>query len=129
MFTWPFSRFGKIIVITLSILLLTMPVLAQQATDECQRGKQDGKADGKSAGSALWILAGFGCGCIGVGGAVLIVPSARPERLVGKSQDYILCYQKAYKGAAQGKQAAYAAIGWAAWIVVYAAFILPNQDD
>jgi hypothetical protein len=129
MFSWPFSRFGKTIVLALSILLLTMPVLAQQVTDDCLRAKQDGKTDGKAAGNALWLLAGFGCGCIGLGAALIFTPSPHTERLVGKSSDYVLCYTQSFKSAARGKQAAYAAVGWGIWIIVYAAFILPSESD
>lgn len=89
--------------------------------------EEEGKEDGKKAASPLWILAGLGCGCFGVVGAALFPPSPPAERLAGRSADEVECYIRAFKSGARGKNAVYAATGWAVWIFIYVVAILPNE--
>ena len=128
MFFKGFLDYCKPIAILLSFLLLATPVLAQMGSDDCSLGKADGKADGKTKASPAWVLAGIGCGCIGVGAAYLIPPSVPVDRMVGKSVNYAMCYEKEFKKSAGTKQAGYAAIGWVIWILIYVTLILPEED-
>jgi hypothetical protein len=117
------------VAILMAFLLMAMPVMAQVGFSDCEQGKIEGKVDGKAKSSPAWILAGLGFGCIGVGAAYLIKPSMPADRLVGKSPEYAMCYESAFKSASGAKQAGYAAIGWVIWILIFVTLILPNEDD
>jgi len=72
----------------------------------------DAAADAeRDVNKILWL----GCGLItlylGVGAAYFIVPSAKQERIVGKSFDYVWAYTKAYKSKSRSLQTRYALIG------------------
>jgi hypothetical protein len=41
----------------------------------------------------------------------------------------VICYTDAYKDAGRNKQAVYAAIGWAIWIVIYLAALSASDSD
>lgn len=124
-----FLDYTRPVAILLAFLLLAMPVMAQVGSDECTQGKIDGKRDGKAKASPAWVLAGLGCGCLGVGAAYLIPPSIPVDQLVGKSPDYTVCYEKQFKSSAGAKQAGYAAIGWVVWIIIWFTLIYPELDD
>ena len=57
----------------------------------------------------------LGCGCIGtaigVGAAYLMVPAPRPDRLMGKSPEYIWAYTSVYRSKARSIQTKLAFIG------------------
>ncbi|MCF7911334.1 MAG: hypothetical protein K9M99_02310 [Candidatus Cloacimonetes bacterium] len=120
---------SKVVSLILALLLFSMPVilkaqlLEEQAKDQQSaeqtyaQGQLDGKRDAK--GNPLWILAGCGCGLFGVLGAILIKPNPPAQKLIGKSNDYVLGYTEAYKKAASGKNTGYAFGGWAAYLIAY----------
>jgi hypothetical protein len=89
-------------------VFFVMPALAQ---NDCAQGRMDGEAAAK--GNAVWILAGFGCGLLGVGAAYLIPPEPPAGDLVGKSPEYVSCYTDAYKSKGRMKNAGNACAGWA----------------
>ena len=128
MFLRSFLNCTKPVAVLLALLLLAMPLMAQTGLDDCAQGKIDGKQDGKAKASPAWILAGLGCGCLGVGAAYLITPSVPVDKLVGKSPDYTMCYEKQFKRTAGGKQAGYAVVGWIIWILIYVTLIMPEMD-
>ncbi|MCK4510640.1 hypothetical protein KAW64_02825 [bacterium] len=101
------------------VLVIPAVVFAQieeSTAVECMQGKTDGERDGK--GNAAWILGGIGCGIIGVGAAYFSKPNPDASVLLGKSPEYVLCYTEAYQSKAKGKNAGYAAIGWAISLVI-----------
>ena len=120
--------FFKLTAVCTAYLFLSVSVFADNLGEEYNDCHQLGKSDGKDAASGLWLIAGLGCGCIGVGAAYVFTPSPPADRLVGKSYDYIHCYTKAYKSAARASNMIYAAIGWAVWITIYLAVILPSES-
>jgi len=124
-----FMSFCKPVCFLMAFLLMAMPVMGQMGSSDCQQGKIDGKEDGKSKASPAWFLAGLGCGCIGVGGAYLIRPSLPADKIMGKSSEYIVCYEQEFKSSAAAKQAGYALVGWVIWILIYVTLILPSADD
>lgn len=129
MFFRAILNYSKPVAFLLAFLLLSMPVMAQMGSSDCTQAKIDGKADGKSKASPAWFLAGLGCGCLGVGAAFLIKPSVPSDKIMGKSAEYIVCYEQEYKKAAAGKQAGYALVGWIVWILIYTIAILPSSDS
>lgn len=70
----------------------------------------------------------FGCGCtflyLGVGAALIAVPSPKQDRFMGKSQDYIWSYTKQYKKTRRGQQTKWAAIGCATTTVMLGGLII-----
>ena len=110
----------KIVLLILVLAMVLTPLLAQEFDDYAQ-GKIAGEADGK--GSALWLLAGAGCGVFGFGAALLTAPNPPTQALVGKSSNYVLGYTEGYKKKAKGQNVLYAGIGWVAWIVIYLAAV------
>ena len=109
----------KGIALTLAILIIATPLLAQQTMDDYVQGKLDGERDSK--GNPLWILAGVGCGVFGVGAAYFIKPSPPAHALVGKASGYVMGYTEGYQKKSRNKNAGYACAGWAAWIIFYLA--------
>ena len=73
----------KLACVVLSLAILAVPLLAQDQTNDFVQGRMDGEMDGKSDANVIWIVAGIGCGCIGVGAAYLFTPSAPAAKLVG----------------------------------------------
>lgn len=114
----------KVLVLPLVSILLTLPVIAQKASDEYLQGKRDGEMDAK--GNPVWFVGGLVCGlfavlyCLGIES-----PTPPSSALVGKSSDYVLGYTEGYRSKTRQKDAVYAAAGWAAGLVIYAALILP----
>jgi hypothetical protein len=106
---------GTLAVVLLSSIL-AFPVAAQEAGSpgpssapsgsDCTAGVADGSRDGE--GSLWWVLAGAGCGIIGVGAAYLVKPSPPMAKVMGKPADYVKCYTEAYKKKAGHENTQYA---------------------
>lgn len=118
----------KALALTLVILIIATPLIAQQTVNDYLQGKADGERDGSAAANPLWIVAGLGCGILGVGAAYFITPSAPVERLVGKSPEYVAGYSEAYKNSARNRQTLYACAGWLSWVLIYLV-ILSMQES
>jgi hypothetical protein len=111
----------KPVSLTLILLLLFVPLLAQQgeSANDFLQGKADGEMDAR--GNPLWILGGVLCGIFGVAGAYFIKPSPPTEALIGKSAEYVMGYTEGYQNKGRNKNAGYACGGWAISIVIIAA--------
>jgi len=105
----------KSFLIMLVLTLVATPLLAESGKGYAQ-GRLDGEADAE--GNGLWVLAGIGCGVLGVLGALLIKPAAPTENLIGKDSDYILGYTDGYQKKAVKKNTTFAAVGCVAWSIV-----------
>lgn len=98
----------------LSLLFLTLVfsthqrALAQTSPDICTQAAIDAKSDVKSW---LWIGAGCVFNLLGVGAAYLYKPVPPPERLLGKSPEYVDSYTECYTKQARRSQADKAWIG------------------
>ncbi len=120
----------KVIALMMSCIMLSVALTPGIATAQtCEEGKWAGEEDGNAAGSPAWILAGIGCGCLGVAGAALIVGQAPVENFIGQSPEFIACYMDSYKKARRERQITYSIIGWGIWMVIYFAAIYPDTKD
>ena len=63
----------------------------------------------------VWYGAGFFFGVFGVGAAYVLTPSVPPERLLGKSAEYLIYYTNAYRGVVKGKRTEQATVGCIIW--------------
>jgi hypothetical protein len=119
------------------MLMVEVPVLAQEQPGVPDAGqvadlaeaKEEGAAAGASAGSragtiSLWIGLGFILNLIGVGLALLVVPSPEASALLGRSPEYVAGYVNAYKSARRSAQFRWAAIGCGAAVLLVTAVAL-----
>ena len=60
---------------------------------------------------STWYGAGFLFGVLGVGAAYVMTPAVPPERLLGKSPDYVIFYTDAYQETIRTKRVEQASIG------------------
>ena len=91
----------SIIVFSLTLVLITMPSLAQVESSDFLQGKQDGKMAAK--GNVVYTLLGVGCGVIGLIAAVVSEPEPPAEALIGKSEEYVFGYTEGYKNESRKK--------------------------
>jgi hypothetical protein len=105
---------------------------APEISGDANQGMMEGRRDAiHDVNGFLW----FGCGCtfnyLGVGAALIAVPSPKQYRFMGKSQDYIWAYTKQYKKTRRGQQTKYAAIGCATGtaIALSTLLLLSIQSD
>jgi len=107
--------------VSLAILTIATPLLAQQEMSDYMRGKVDGERDGK--GNILWFFAGCCLGGTGLLGAIFIKPEPPGIALLGKSPEYCLGYTDGYKSKASKENIRYAGAGcltvWTAYIIFY----------
>ena len=104
-------------IISILFLLLTFQSSLQAAEmDDYLQGKIDAGIDVHS--SPLWILAGLsGTGCClfigvaGIGVAAMFPPEAPTERLVGKSDSYVMGYMEEYRRLGRWGNVKYASAG------------------
>ncbi|MBN2379233.1 hypothetical protein JXM67_05470 [candidate division WOR-3 bacterium] len=97
-----------------SVLLVVLSVvpaitLAQETeSDPCLEAKYDARQDVKSW---QWIAVGCVFNLLGVGAAYLLKPTPPPDRLLGKSSDYVESYTECFMKAARKVRGGYAWIG------------------
>ena len=110
----------KKVISILLILSLSACIIAQDQQNyyDYQMGQSDGLMQGKSDATALWLLAGFGCGVLGFVFAAVSDGDSPGTYLMGKSSSYIQGYNEAYSKAKKRKQMLYAGIGWACAVPV-----------
>jgi len=80
--------------------------------DPCRQAQIDAKRDVQEG---TWFAAGFLFGIFGVGAAYITTPNPPPERLLGKSPDYITLYTNCYQRYAKDEQVSNAAAGCIFW--------------
>lgn len=124
-----FKVSGKFIALAMCFFIVATPLLAQQAdnkTGDYIQGRADGELDGK--GSAGYLLLGVVCGVIGFVIAAVSNPSPPPERIMGKSREYVLGYTDGYRSKAKNKNMVYAGIGWGISAII-AIIIMTSTED
>ncbi|MBN1350547.1 hypothetical protein JXJ21_14115 [candidate division KSB1 bacterium] len=104
------------------VIIATSGIIAQESTGTYLDGKADGQRD--AMGNAMWILAGFGCGIMGVVAAYIHKPSPPVYALVGKSPEYVLGYTEGYQTKARSRNLWYASAGLGAMLVVSIAVLV-----
>jgi hypothetical protein len=97
-------------------VLVTPPSSSGTTTTNNDGTYSDGLMRGQieAKGNALWLLAGFGCNCLGVLAAYMVKPNPPTYALVGKSSDYVMGYTEGYQKKSKNKNANYAWLGCAA---------------
>jgi hypothetical protein len=93
------------------------PTPATQTADDYLQGRIDGERDAK--GDPIWLLGGFACGILGIGGAYVMKPDVPSVALIGKSSEYILGYTAGYQEKARNQNVLYATAGCVAWSIIY----------
>ena len=117
--------FRKVTSSMLIILLITVPLSAQNKTSEYLKGKLDGEIMAK--GEPIWFLSGCLLGGLGVILPYVIEPSVPMEHLMGKSDMYTAGFMEGYRQKAKKENFKYAVYGCVTtgvvYIVVYAVLI------
>ncbi len=122
-----YNNANKAICLVLALLLVAVPVMAEQAekadiTDYMQ-GKMDGQRDGKSSSEILWLAVGFLLGPVGILIGYLVPPTVPADRLIGKSTEYVQGYTEGYQNKGKQQNAIWAAGGCllsaVGWCVYY----------
>lgn len=109
----------------MSLMVLAMPILAQQGDMEVGRMAGSQAARVNTNGSvwlAIGCLGGISClgGIIGIAIAYVVEPSPPATTLLGKSPEYVAAYTDAYKMTAKSIQTSKA---WTGCIVGSLAYI------
>lgn len=104
--------------IMLFVFIFVTQVTAQMSdkNSEFLQGKFDGEQSAQ--GNPIWLVAGLGCGCFGLGFAYLSKPEPSAQALIGKSTEYNLGYREGYQSKAKAKNITYAGIGWLVWVAI-----------
>jgi len=109
----------------LILIFISVPVLAQTAsqTSDYMQGRADGEA--AAQGNAVWFAGGLVFGCLAVGYAYLLYsPSPPSAALVGKSGDYVQGYTEGYQKKMRKLNGSYALTGWSVWLLIWSLIIL-----
>jgi hypothetical protein len=96
-----------------------------EVLSECEQGRIDG--ENNSGGSPGYFFLGLVCGVIGFLITISQNPSPSAEALIGKSDDYVICYTGAYQKKTKKKNTTAACIGWGIGAAVALA-ILASSD-
>jgi len=120
-----FSKNGlKTIAVLLVLCVATIPVVAQENSDEgsvepgddYDSGLAAGKQDAR--GKGIWILSGLFLGPIGLILPWVISPKVPGGNLIGKSAKYIDGYTEGYKNKARARNFMYSLLGFPIWVWV-----------
>lgn len=110
-----FGKAGEFLGIFLSLFMIAIPLLAQQAENPVLDAEIQATAH---VSGIMWIAIGFLCGIFGWGAAYLIVPSPPASAFIGKSPAYVAAYTDAYKRKARSIQTSNALIGCLIWSTI-----------
>jgi hypothetical protein len=88
--------------IILSMLVVPVAMLAEEASDACLKAQMDAEA---SSSGSTWFIISYVTGCLlgGIGGLIplAIAASSNPTppaaALIGKSSDYVAIYTQCYQ--------------------------------
>lgn len=118
----------KSIALSLSLLILTVPVLAQQG--QTQKAVEEAQIQAKKdAGTAAWVM--LGIVLIGIPLSQIIQPKPPQEALLGKSPEYVSAYTDAYQQEVKKIRMDNSLIGFgisAAAVVLYLVFTAGKKD-
>ena len=96
----------------MALMLFNLPflTLAQQTTDTAQ-AIADAQRDAELTDTSIWGLAGCVFSFTGVFIAATATPMVPPEKLIGKSSEYVIYYASTYREAVKSKQRKSATVG------------------
>lgn len=102
----------KILSFVMAVMLFTTPyfTLAQPISDAAQ-AISDAQRDAKLANTQIWGTAGCLLGVTGMFLAYIITPTIPPEKLLGKSPEYVIYYTSTYQKLVKEDQTTKATIG------------------
>lgn len=119
----------KSVALGMAVLMLAVPVLAQQAaTDAVLEAQSQAEAD---FNKAMWLGVGCLLGWVGILIGYLVQPSPPATALMGKSPEYVAAYTEAYKEKMKSLQTRYALIGCLgnmAFSMVYVALVMSASE-
>lgn len=124
---------GLVLIVGLSAVLASLPVLADTAVNDYQRGYADGIREGKNDVSWTGVLLGFFTGGISTIVELMLpgkeVPFSKLILLEGEPQAYKYGFMDGYKEGSRQQRIQYNLVGGAAMWILYliesAAGILP----
>jgi hypothetical protein len=99
---------------------------SEDGSSDCEQGKIDG--ENNSGGSPGYFFLGLACGLIGFIITIAQKPSPPAEDLVGKSDEYVVCYTSAYKKNTKKKNTTAACIGWGIGAAIGIAIVLGTAE-
>jgi len=112
---------GNFIAMLMALLILAVPILAQQAENAALLAQEQARRD---VNATTWFIIGFFLGIVGYALAYLIVPNPPSSALVGKSPEYVAIYSDAYREEGKRIQTSKALIGCLVntgiWVALYA---------
>jgi len=118
-----FGNLGKALSLFLAVLILAVPVLAQQTSTQQAAIEADNLAK-KNVNKFLWFGIGFLLNFVGPAVGYLLAPAPPQTALVGKSPEYVAAFTDAYQRKAKSIQGTYGLYGClvntAVWVALYA---------
>ena len=104
--------FRKPLSFVMVMLLFFMPILVfSQQSDEMSRAIADATRDAQLVNTKIWGAAGCLLGVTGMLIAYVVTPTVPPERLLGKSPEYVAYYTSTYQRIVQSNQTRNATTG------------------
>lgn len=101
------TSLGKMISLLLIVMILTIPIIAQQSNPYADAEAQAERDVDKT----VWFILGCLGGILGYGAAYLITPNPPTQPLLGKSPEYVAAYTDAYRAKAKKIQTSKAMTG------------------
>lgn len=119
-----FGNLGKALSLFLALLILAVPILAQQ-TSQQQAIIEAEKQAKQDTNKTLWFIIGFFGNVLGLAAGFLLTPNPPATALLGKSSEYAAFYTETYQKKAKsirGNNALYGCgTSTALWIILYVA--------
>lgn len=98
----------------MALLLFTMPLLTlAQQTDDAAQAIADATRDAKLADTQIWGAAGCFLGVTGMLIAYAVTPTVPPEKLLGKTPEYVAYYTSTYQKLVKKDRTTRATVGCA----------------
>ncbi|MEE9270413.1 MAG: hypothetical protein V3V49_09140 [Candidatus Krumholzibacteria bacterium] len=94
---------------------------------ECVQAKKDAAAAAKGSGG--YFVFGFLCGVIGFVAAAISKPTPPAEAILGKSDEYVICYNETYRTESLSKNKRKACTGWAIGATVAIIIIAATSEE
>ena len=114
------------LIVSLMVFLPLVSIANQQS--EAAQAIMDATRDANNVNVDVWGWAGGIFSVLGILIAAIHTPTVPPERLLGKSSEYVVHYTSTYREIVKGKQTTQATIGCVAGAVVAVVFYVLATD-
>ena len=102
----------KILSFVMAVMLFTTPYLTlAQPTSDAAQAISDARHDAKLANTHIWGAAGCLLGVTGMLIAYAVTPTVPPEKLLGKSPEYVAHYTSTYQKLVKKDRTTQATVG------------------